>query len=39
VSGLDLLLYQALRQFTLFTGVPAPAEPMRTALYEAAARR
>jgi shikimate dehydrogenase len=39
VSGLDLLLYQALRQFTLFTGLPAPAEAMRAALYEAAARR
>ena len=39
VSGLDLLLYQALRQFTLFTGQPAPVEAMRTALYEAAAQR
>jgi shikimate dehydrogenase len=39
VSGLDLLLYQALRQFTLFTGLPAPVEAMRDALYEAAARR
>jgi shikimate dehydrogenase len=38
-SGLDLLLAQAARQFTLFTGVPAPVEPMRTALFEAAARR
>jgi len=39
VSGLDLLLYQALRQFTLFTGEPAPVEPMRAALFAAAARR
>jgi shikimate dehydrogenase len=39
VSGLDLLLYQALGQFTRFTGAPAPVEPMRTALFAAAARR
>lgn len=39
VSGLDLLLYQAVRQFTLFTGEPAPVESMRAALFEAAARR
>jgi shikimate dehydrogenase len=39
VSGLDLLLAQALRQFTLFTGLAAPAGPMRAALYEAAGRR
>jgi shikimate dehydrogenase len=39
VSGLELLLAQAVRQFTLFTGVSAPVEPMRTALYSAAARR
>jgi shikimate dehydrogenase len=39
VSGLELLLAQAVRQFTLFTGVPAPVEPMRDALYEAANRR
>ena len=32
VSGLDLLLYQATRQFTLFTGEPAPVEAMRAAL-------
>lgn len=32
VSGLDMLLHQALRQFTLFTGRPAPAAPMRDAL-------
>jgi len=37
VSGLDLLLAQAIRQFELFTGVPAPAEAMRTALLAAAA--
>jgi shikimate dehydrogenase len=39
VSGLELLLTQALRQFTLFTGLPAPVEQMRAALCEAAARR
>jgi shikimate dehydrogenase len=39
VSGLDLLLTQALRQFTLFTNRPAPVDEMRTALFEAAARR
>jgi shikimate dehydrogenase len=32
VSGLDLLLAQAVRQFERFTGTPAPVEPMRTAL-------
>jgi shikimate dehydrogenase len=37
VSGLDLLLTQAVHQFVLFTGRPAPVEPMRAAL--AAARR
>ncbi|SCF22334.1 shikimate dehydrogenase [Micromonospora matsumotoense] len=37
VSGLDLLLAQAVGQFTQFTGVPAPVEAMRAAL--AAARR
>jgi shikimate dehydrogenase len=31
-SGLDLLLAQALGQFALFTGVPAPADAMRAAL-------
>lgn len=39
VSGLELLLAQALGQFELFTGVPAPAAAMREALFEAAARR
>ncbi len=39
VSGLDLLLTQALHQFTLFTGLPAPAEAMRAVLFAAAARR
>jgi shikimate-5-dehydrogenase len=39
VSGLDLLLTQAVHQFRLFTGVPAPVAAMRTALWEAAARR
>lgn len=32
VSGLDLLLAQALGQFELFTGVPAPVSAMRQAL-------
>ena len=36
VSGLDLLLAQAVRQFELFTGVTAPVDAMRMAL--AAAR-
>jgi shikimate dehydrogenase len=40
VSGLDLLLGQALSQFEQFTGVrPAPEAEMRTALFEAASRR
>jgi shikimate dehydrogenase len=36
VSGLDLLLAQAVHQFEMFTGVRAPIEAMRTALYAAA---
>jgi shikimate dehydrogenase len=32
VSGLDLLLHQAARQFLMFTGVPAPLDAMRAAL-------
>jgi len=32
LAGLDLLLAQAVEQFTLFTGVPAPQEQMRAAL-------
>lgn len=40
VSGLDLLLGQALSQFEQFTGVtPAPEGAMRAALFEAASRR
>jgi shikimate-5-dehydrogenase len=39
VSGLDLLLAQAVRQFELFTGVDAPVAAMRGALHEAAAAR
>jgi shikimate-5-dehydrogenase len=39
VSGLDLLLHQAARQFDLFTGVEAPIDAMRSALYVAAAAR
>ena len=32
VSGLDLLLWQAVDQFELFTGVKAPVGEMRAAL-------
>jgi shikimate dehydrogenase len=39
VSGLDLLLAQAVRQFTLFTGVGAPVDAMRTALHQVVAQR
>jgi len=39
VSGLELLLAQAGHQFTLFTGVPAPLDAMREALFNAAASR
>jgi shikimate dehydrogenase len=39
VSGLDLLLAQAVRQFELFTGVEAPVGAMRDALHAAAASR
>jgi shikimate dehydrogenase len=39
VSGLDLLLAQAVRQFELFTGVAAPVGAMREALHDAAAHR
>lgn len=38
VSGLDLLLAQAVHQFEMFTGVRAPVDAMRTALYAAAMR-
>lgn len=39
VSGLDLLLAQAVGQFELFTGVPAPVAAMRAALDRAADAR
>lgn len=39
VSGLDLLLAQAIGQFEAFTGVAAPVAAMSAALTEAAARR
>jgi shikimate dehydrogenase len=39
VSGLELLLTQAVRQFELYTGVEAPVGAMRTALFAAAAAR
>jgi shikimate dehydrogenase len=39
VSGLDLLLAQAVLQFQLFTGVPAPVAAMRDALQAAVAGR
>ncbi|XVV10428.1 shikimate dehydrogenase [Actinoplanes sp. CA-131856] len=40
ISGLDLLLAQALSQFEQFTGVsPAPEKAMRTALFVAASAR
>jgi len=35
VTGLDMLLHQALRQFTLVTGVTAPADAMRSGLRSA----
>jgi shikimate dehydrogenase len=39
VSGLDLLLAQAVHQFELFTGTAAPVDAMRDALWAAAAAR
>src|SRR5262249_23367339 len=39
VSGLDLLLAQAVRQFEMFTRIDAPVGPMRGALFAAAAVR
>lgn len=39
VSGLDMLLHQALAQVRLFTGEPAPEAVMRRALMQAADRR
>jgi len=38
VSGLDLLLAQAVHQFEMFTGTRAPVEAMRAALHTAAMR-
>jgi shikimate dehydrogenase len=38
-SGLDLLLAQALGQFALFTGVPAPVAAMRAAMHAARSAR
>ena len=32
VTGLDMLLHQAFRQFELITGVPAPVQAMRQGL-------
>lgn len=39
VGGLDLLVHQAAVQFTLFTGLPAPIEAMRSAGEAELARR
>lgn len=39
ISGLDLLVHQAARQFLAFTGLPAPLEVMRAAGLEALAAR
>jgi shikimate dehydrogenase len=39
VSGLDVLLYQAVTQVELMTGRPGPVEAMRTALVAAVAAR
>jgi shikimate dehydrogenase len=39
VSGLEMLLAQGVRQFELFTGLPAPSEAMRAALMAAANAR
>ena len=39
VSGLDMLLYQAVAQVELMTGLPGPVEAMRTALVAAVAAR
>jgi shikimate dehydrogenase len=39
VSGLTMLLYQAVAQVELMTGQPGPVEPMRTALVAAVAAR
>jgi shikimate dehydrogenase len=39
VSGLDLLVHQAVLQFELFTGLPGPLEAMRAAGVKALAAR
>lgn len=36
ITGLDMLLHQAFRQFELFTGLPAPVQAMRQGLLEGA---
>lgn len=38
-NGLDMLLYQGARSFEIWTGMPAPVDVMRRALYEASAGR
>jgi shikimate dehydrogenase len=39
VSGLEMLLHQAVAQVELMTGKPGPVSAMRTALYAAAQAR
>ena len=35
INGLEMLLYQGVAQFELWTGKPAPVELMREKLYQA----